>query len=87
MRPGDDTEGLQIALVRWATRSHSAAGLAGWDPYRLGPWLAGFMAGLHGLPWVDPGIQHTSARVGYDEGCAERRLREREAVAPCAIKP
>ena len=46
MKSGDDTEGLQIALMRWATRSHSSAGLAGWDPYRLGPWLAGFMAGL-----------------------------------------
>ena len=78
MKPGDDTEGLQIALVRWATRSHSSASLGGWDPYRLGPWLAGFMTGLHGLPWADPGIGHASARVGYDEGCSERRIRERE---------
>jgi hypothetical protein len=78
MKPGDDTEGLQIALVRWATRSHFSVGVGGWDPYRLGPWLAGFMAGLHGLPWVDPGMQHASARVGYDEGCSERRIRERD---------
>lgn len=76
MLPGDDTEGLQIALVRWSRRSHDAAGLAGWEPYRLGPWLAGFMSGLHGLPWVDPGIRETSARVGHDEGVSERRARE-----------
>ena len=78
MRPGDDTEGLQIALVRWARRSHDSAGIGPWVPHRLGPWLAGFMAGLHGLPWIDHGPAHTSARVGYDEGCSERRLRERE---------
>jgi hypothetical protein len=82
MKPGDDTEGLQIALMRWATRSHSSASLGGWDPYRLGPWLAGFMTGLHGLPWVDPGIGHASARVGYDEGCSERRIREHDRGAP-----
>lgn len=76
MKPGDDTEGLQIALMRWATRSHYGADLGGWNPHRLGPWLAGFMAGLHGLPWTDPGIAHTSARVGYDEGRGERRARE-----------
>ena len=80
MLPGDDTEGLQIALVRWARRSHDGARLSGWEPYRLGPWLAGFMSGLHGLPWVDPGIKETSARVGYQEGVAERHAREQLAA-------
>ena len=67
----EDTEGLGLALARFEAESSQCRKL-GNLPHRLGPFLAGFLAGYHGLDMPDPGPVNTSARVGLREGKAWR---------------